>query len=221
MFRATSRVLGRRRVAPSEFGSSRSEDGVVGLSGKWNSDGLSRFDFDFVETAAWTQLVLADMASTSTRTLEKTENEAALVLHQTRTFNYELAPTASTTTPINPTLFVKVSSIPFSSSAAKHKFAVLAAPFFDGKDVVRISEVQKDGVSEAKANLILLKKLKALLDEANNSPEQMSSIPVDLRHVKKQKKDLSFPEAWKQQTKPQSTIQPSASPATSSPSPSA
>ncbi|KAJ3060003.1 hypothetical protein HDU99_006107, partial [Rhizoclosmatium hyalinum] len=144
MFRATSRVLGRRRVAPSEFGSSRSEDGVVGLSGKWNSDGLSRFDFDFVETAAWTQLVLADMASVKVNknksSLEKTENEAALVLHQTRTFNYELAPTASTTTASttatnNPSLFVKVSSLPFASLAAKHKFAVLAAPFFDGKDV--------------------------------------------------------------------------------------
>ncbi|KAI8621600.1 hypothetical protein BC830DRAFT_1093344 [Chytriomyces sp. MP71] len=206
LFSSTARVFGRRRAGPAADGGRRDgDDAIPGLTGRWATDGLHRYEFDLIETVAWTRGILEDMAaplaaSTSHATASARTFDPAktgLAVAETRRFTYAL----DQRVPPQPlTLHVRVSSLELLPSV-RHRFLALAAPFYDGADVVVLESDAGDGkgLSQAARKLELLKRLDALLKEAaKESPALAANVPIDLRHVKKPKRDLTFPEHWKQ-----------------------
>ncbi|KAJ3062258.1 hypothetical protein HDU98_001860 [Podochytrium sp. JEL0797] len=153
---------------------------------------------DFLETAAWTTTLLQDMAAplpSSARLNPSTPHSATgLVIQRHHRFSYALAPD---TDPVTTTLYLQPSRVAGLSAVQMHKLKVLAAPWFDGEDAVVMRNVHGVGASQAEVVGGLLKRVKGLVEEAGREAEEMVGTPVDLRHVKKGKRDVRFPESWK------------------------
>ncbi|KAI9344549.1 hypothetical protein BDR26DRAFT_857154, partial [Obelidium mucronatum] len=185
------------------------DDGVRGLTGDLRVDGLSRFEVDLAETAAWTKRLLADMAAPAPATAarigaqsEAAEAPALLLLQEDRAFAYDLAPAFARNGAVAAArLHLAQAAVEAALAADKpalHKFKVLAAPFFKPEQRAWVFTPASASASPTANKLELLKTVHSLLKEAANSPEALAATPVDLRHIKKPKRDLSFPEAWKQ-----------------------
>ncbi|KAJ3237098.1 hypothetical protein HDU81_009978 [Chytriomyces hyalinus] len=200
-------AFARRRVAPGSdalAAGAGAEAAVAGLTGKWDVDGLTRYEVDLAETAVWVGTLLSDMGSPlpSKSKLVKnsfTPSAVGIALEETRSFVYELQESRANGTPSNASLHVRVADLKLAPTA-QHKFLQLAAPFYNGTDLVTMHS--KDAsLSAAAAKLSLLEQLDAMLVEAKKedspSAQLLEKLPIDLRHLKRQKRDLSFPEHWK------------------------
>ncbi|KAJ3006990.1 UNVERIFIED_CONTAM: hypothetical protein HDU68_003768 [Siphonaria sp. JEL0065] len=213
-FATTTTVFARRRPVVALDGSGSGgfgfgSDGVSGLTGKWAVDGLHRFELDLLETAAWTKGLLADMSSSSVSPSESSSPSSSspsssvtgLALEQEHHFTYLLdnGNNGKATAAKLHVDCARIAPLLNNSAPAIHKFSVLAAPFFNKSENSWIfsSSSSSSSTSSVEEKLQLLKTLNALLQEALNDPTALSTTPIDLRHVKKPKRDLSFPEAWK------------------------
>ncbi|KAI8919184.1 mitochondrial ribosomal subunit protein-domain-containing protein [Powellomyces hirtus] len=203
-FSTSSRSLARKQ----QTGGYRREDiDFAQLTGDLQTDGVHRYELDFLETVQWVKQLLIKMEDdqellkSKSRPYTPHSSTQPLCFQYSDNTKYDFTKPQPYNTKI--TMHVKISTLDLTP-AQRHQLLLLAGktynPYLDvvsvsaeTSDVARTGDATKDReINKAQLREEFLR----MLDEAKSGKDSFTDVPLDMRHLKVRRSGLEFPEQW-------------------------
>ncbi|KAJ3030608.1 37S ribosomal protein S24, mitochondrial [Rhizophlyctis rosea] len=196
-------LAGRRQGG----GFQRSGDNFSSITGRFEEDGLTRYEVDFLETAAWTKDLLLKMknagAEVEAFTPPPSSQPLCINLKDIHRYDFTLPNHSDVQHKTHVTLSVSIKDLDLTPKQ-RHKLLLLAGNAYDPyKDVITFEQHTKKenftGSFEAhqeKNIQEVVGLVQKMVKEAKEGADFFEDIPVNLTHVKQKLTKLEFPKEW-------------------------
>ncbi|KAI8820854.1 mitochondrial ribosomal subunit protein-domain-containing protein [Fimicolochytrium jonesii] len=203
-FTTTPINLARRKQTAGERRDE--DDGVKALTGNLAVDGVHRYELDFLETAEWVKELLVKMRDDQgmlkdlSRPFTPPTPHHTLIVETRDRFTYDFTQPAPVDTDVK--LHVPVAGLNLDAQQ-RHKLLLLAGQNYDPYiDVITLKketpvEGVKDALSDRDQNRVeLARAVRRMVEDAKDTTDSFTDIPLDMRHLKPRNVGLEFPQEW-------------------------